>query len=327
MSEVPMTRRIVGLFVTLAFTLLVAPLAAEAQPPTKVYRVGSLRVGTSIPEDSAQFREEMRRLGYVPDHDLFFEPAWAETAEQLPARAAELVARKVDLIMSFGTRATRAAQQATATIPILFIVDNDPVQSGLVAGYARPGGNLTGLVRGSYEDKLLELLKEAVPGVVRVACPCRHRGPSPHLDAARRLGLELLDLDGLALQDFDAQHPEALERFFSAAQRAGADAILGPDVIARHHGRLGELAAQSRLPAIASRRRFAASGGLLAYEAQWDASQGPALVDKILKGRKPADIPVEQPMKFALVINLQTAKALGLTIPPTLLFQATEVIR
>lgn len=213
-----MTRRIVGFFVTLAVTLLVAPLGAEAQLPTKVYRVGSLRVGTSIPEDSAHFREEMRRLGYVPGHDLFFENGWAETPEQLPARAAELVARQVDLIMSFGLQATRAAQQATATIPILFIVNDDPVHSGLVASYARPGGNLTGLVRGFYEDKLLEFLKEAVPGIVRVACPCRHRGPSPRVDAARRLGLELLDLDALALQDFDAQRPEAWEGFFAATR-------------------------------------------------------------------------------------------------------------
>jgi ABC-type uncharacterized transport system substrate-binding protein len=229
--------------------------------------------------------------------------------------------------MSFGTLATRAAQQATATIPIVFIISDDPVHNGFVASYARPGGNLTGLVRGLYEDKLLELLKEAVPGVRRVACPCRHQAQSPRLDAARQLGLEFLDLDGLALQDFDGQHPQALKRFFSAAQRAGADAILVPEGLARHHSRLAELAAQSRLPAIASRRRFAASGGLLAYEAQRDESQGPALVDKILKGSKPADIPVERPMKFALVINLQTAKALGLTIPPTLLFQATEILR
>jgi len=296
----PARRSPARFIVTLALSLLVALVAAHAQAPTKVYRVGSLRVGTSIPEDSAQFREEMRRLGYVPGHDLFFENGWAETPEQLPARAAELVARQVDLIMSFGTLATRAAQQATATIPILFIVNDDPVQSGLVASYARPGGNLTGLVRGFYEDKLLEFLKEAVPGVVRVACPCRNQGQSPRVDAARRLGLELLDLDRLALQDFDAQRPEAL---------------------------LGELAAQSRLPAIAPRRRFAASGGLLAYEAQRNESQEPILLDKILKGSKPADIPVEHAMRFALVINLKTAKALGLIIPPTLLFQATEVIR
>ena len=284
-------------------------------------------MGGSIPEASARFQEEMRRLGYVPGHNLFFENGWAETPEQLPTRAAELVARQVDLIMSFGTLATRAAQQATATIPILFIVNDDPVQSGLVASYARPGGNLTGLVRGSYEDKLLELLKEAVPGVVRVACPCRNRGQSPRVDAARRLGLELLDLDGLALQDFDAQRPEAWEGFFAAAQRAGTDAILVPEGLGRHHSRLGELAAQSRLPAIAPRRRFAASGGLLAYEAQREESQEPVLLDKMLKGTKPADIPVEHVMRFALVINLKTAKALGLTIPPTLLFQAAEIIR
>jgi putative tryptophan/tyrosine transport system substrate-binding protein len=322
-----MTRRAIGLIVTLALAVLVALLAAEAQPPTKVYRVGSLRIRGSIPEDSAQFREEMRRLGYVPGHDLFFEPAWAETPEQLPARAAELVARRVDLIMSFGLQATRAAQQATATIPILFIVNDDPVHSGLVASYARPGGNLTGLVRGSYEDKLLELLKEAVPSIVRVACPCRNRGPSLRVDAARRLGLELLDLDGLALQDFDPQQPDAWEGFFAAARRAGADAILVPEGLGRHHARLGELAAQSRLPAIAPRRRFAASGGLLAYEAQQDQSQGAVLLDKMLKGAKPADIPVEHAMRFELVINLQTAEALGLTMPPTFLFQATEVIR
>jgi putative tryptophan/tyrosine transport system substrate-binding protein len=286
----------------------VVPLAAHAQAPTTVYRVGSLRVGTSIPEDSAQFREEMRRLGYVPGQALFFVPAWADTPEQLPARAAELLARQVDLIMSFGTLATRAAQQATATIPILFIVNDDPVHRRLVASYARPGRNLTGLVRGSYKDKQLELLEETVPGIVHVACPCRNRGQSPRVDAARWLDLELLDLDRLALQDFEVQRPDAWDRFFAAAQRAGADAIVVSEGLGQHLSRLGELATQRRLPAIAPRRRFAASGGLLAYEAQHNESKGPVLLDKMLKGSKPADNPVEHTMRFALVINLKTRR-------------------
>jgi putative ABC transport system substrate-binding protein len=233
----------------------------------------------------------------------------------------------VDLIITVGTPATQAAKQATASIPIVFSLAADPVQSGLVASFARPGGNLTGVARSLYEDKMLDLLKEAVPGIRRVACPCR-RAPEDHswpqlVDAARGLGLELMDLA--------VQGPDDFEPFFAAARRRGADAVLVHNVawFRTHLPQLGALAVRSRLPAIGYDRRFAEAGGLLAY-ARTEREVSPRLivqVDKILKGARPADLPVEQPTTFELVINLKTAQTLGLTIPPILLLQATEVIR
>jgi putative tryptophan/tyrosine transport system substrate-binding protein len=294
-EETTMRLRLIGLLVTLALSLLVAPLAAEAQPAGKVYRIGCLAERTELPEPS--LGEAMRSLGYE-DHKLFFECRNAETREQLSALAAELVTRQVDLILTFGTPAAQAAKQATMTIPIVFNLAADPVQSGLVASFARPGGNLTGIARGVYEDKLLEILKEAIPGIRRVACPCPRDLPFGARigDAAPRLGLEIL----------------AIVAWFS-----------------QHLPRFGALAAQSQLPAIGFRRDFAESGGLLSYaRLQGDTFPRLAvLVDKILQGSKPADLPVEQPMRFELVINLKTAQALGITIPPTLLFQATEILR
>jgi putative tryptophan/tyrosine transport system substrate-binding protein len=333
-QEATLTRRTVGLLITLTLVFLGGPFAAGVQQPTKVYRIGILSTGAPTesrqwPSGDAEFLEELRKLGYVEGHNLFFEPQYAETRGQLPALAAGLVRSKVDLIVTYGTPATRAAQQATSTIPIVFALGADPVQSGLVASYARPGKNLTGLASGLYEDKLLEILKECVPGIVRVACLCRSQRVSQMVDAARRLGLELLDLDVLELQDFDMQKPGAFERFFAVARGAGADAVVVYNVAEffRYLPRLGELATQSRLPAIGFERTFAASGGLLSYEAKMSVSRMAAPVDKILKGAKPADLPVEQPTKFELVINLKTAQALGLTIPPVLLLQADEVIR
>jgi len=310
------------LLVTLALGLLVAPLAAEAQPTGRVYRIGCLAERTVLPDPS--WVEVMRSLGY-DDRKLFFECRNAETQEQLPALAAELVTRQVDLMLTFGTPAAQAAKQATTTIPIVFNLAADPVQSRLVASFARPGGNLTGLARGVYDDKLLELLKDALPGIRRVACPCPRDMPlgARIVDAARRLGLEILDIA--------VQRPEDIDHFVVAARRAGADAMLVPNVawFSRHLPRFGALAAQSPLPAIGFRRDFAESGGLLSY-ARTQEDTFPrlfVLVDKILRGSKPADLPVEQPMKFELVINLKTAQALGLTIPPAVLFQADEIIR
>jgi putative tryptophan/tyrosine transport system substrate-binding protein len=269
----------------------------------------------------------MRVLGYVEGHHLFFEQRHAETREQLPALAAELVTHKVDLIVTNGTPATLAAKQATTIIPIVFSLNADPVQSGLVASFARPGGNLTGFALDLYGDKLLEILKEAVPGSGRVACPCRGNLQPQHwariVDAARGLGLEILDTAVHGPDDFD--------HFFAAAQSAGADALLVPNVgwFSPHLTRLGELAAQRRLPAIGGARRFAEAGGLLSYRRKREDIDRIAAtyVDKLLQGAKPGDLPVEQPMQFELVINLTTAKTLGITIPPTLLFQADKVIQ
>jgi putative ABC transport system substrate-binding protein len=331
-----MPRRPNALVITLILAILVAPLAAQAppQPPAKIYRIGVLSVGPPMdnrqwPSGDMDFLEELLTLGYVVGHNLVFDPHYAETREQLPTLAAELVRRQVDLIITYGTPATRAAQQATTTIPIVFALGADPVQTGLVASYARPGGNLTGLASGLYEDKMLELLKACVPDLVRVACLCRSPRVPWIRDAAQRLGLQLLTLDTLALPDFDVNRSDALERFFASIRGAGAEAVLVHNVAEfyRHLPRLGELAAERRLPAIGFERTFAASGGLLSYEAKMRVSRMAAPVDKILKGTKPADLPVERPTTFELVINLKTAQALGLTIPPTLLVQATEVIR
>jgi putative ABC transport system substrate-binding protein len=297
---------------------------AETQPTGKVYRIGWLAEG--VRPDEPSFLEALRVLGYVEGHNLVVERRYAETREHLPALAAELVARQVDVMLTFGTPATRAAQQATTTIPIVFHLGADPVQSGLVASYAQPGGNLTGVAWGLYEDKLLEILKAAVPGIGRVACPCRRDPENPTwtriADAAQKLGLEILDIA--------VQGPDDFAHFFAAARRAGADAVLVHNVawFLPHFRRLGELAAESQLPAISVTRSFAEAGGLLSYARTGaGADRTAAQVDKILQGSKPADLPIEQPMRFALIVNLKTAQALGLTIPPTILFQANEVIR
>jgi putative ABC transport system substrate-binding protein len=230
-------------------------------------------------------------------------------------------------MLTFGTAATRAAHQATSTIPIVFALGRDPVRSGLIGSYARPGGNLTGVAIGLYPDKQLAILKEAIPGMVRVACPCRRNPANPDwvqiADAAQGLGLEILDID--------VQGPDDFAPFLAAARRAGADAVFVPNdprFLPRLRW-LGELVAQSRFPAIGFRRPFAEGGGLFAYgqkQGETIASVA-AQVDKLLKGAKPADLPVLQPMRFELIINLKTAATLGLTIPPILLFQADEVIK
>jgi putative tryptophan/tyrosine transport system substrate-binding protein len=320
-----MWRRTLGCIVTFTLSLLVAPLVAEAQPTGKIYRIGRLHEG--VRPVSSAFLEAMRLLGYVEGDNLFFEHRHAATREQLPALAAELVAHQVDLIATLGTPATQAAQQATTTIPIVFSLANDPVQNGLVASYAQPGGNLTGIVAGLYDDKQLAILKEAVPGIVRVACLCprpENAARAAIIDAARRLGLEILDIAVSGPEDFD--------RFFAEAHRGGADAVFVHNHawLLPHLTRLGELAAQNRLPAIGYRRQFAEAGGLLSYASvgeEYVPRIAATYMDKLLRGAKPGDLPVHQLMQFELVINLKVAQALGLTIPPSFLFQANEVMR
>ena len=326
-----MPRRPLGLLITLALGLLMAPLATSQPPTGKVYRIGSLGVGASIPEVGAQFWEEMRRLGYIPGHNLFFEPSWAETPEQLPARAAELVARQVDLIMTLGTPATRAAQQATATIPIVFGMAADPVGTGLVASLARPGGNVTGLSLFTAElgSKRLELLTEAGLPLSRVAVLFNPTNPAsePQWHAMSAAGTAL----GIQLYPVEVRDPPELEDGFRAMtqERVTAVMVLQDPLFLRQRHQLVGLAARTRLPMISPWREVAEAGGFMSYgEDPADLIRRAAVyVDKILKGARPADLPVERPMKFKLVINLKTAEALGLTLPPTLLFQADEVLR
>jgi ABC-type uncharacterized transport system substrate-binding protein len=236
-----------------------------------------------------------------------------------------LVSLKVDLILTTGTPASRAAKQATATIPIVFNLGADPVQEGLVASLARPGGNLTGFALGFYEDKQLELLKEAVPRLSHVACLCSGDPASWSAvsDAARRAGMRL--------QLLDVRGPNDLDNALMTAASGRTEGLLVPNTqwLNNQLERIADLAAKRKLPSIFYYRAFVEAGGLLSYGPTpgQNAPRLAAHVDRILKGAKPADLPVEQPTKFELVINLKTAKALGLTIPPAVLARADEVIQ
>ena len=308
-----------------ALSLLAAPLAAEVQEAAKVYRIGELRQGPSLP--SKPFTDAMRELGWIEGQHFKVERRNADRQDQLPALAAELLRLKVDLILAGGTPATRAAKAATKTIPIVFSLADDPVGSGLVASFARPGGNLTGFTAGVYDEKLLEVLKGTVPGAMRVAyaAPAQESGTRPErLNAAARvLGVEI--------RPIVVQGPKDFDRFFASARDLGSDAVLVPNVawFRPHLERIGFAAAKSHLPAIGYDRGFAQSGGLLSYGPAplQNVPRIAAQVDKILKGAKPGDLPVEQPTRFEFVINLKTAKALGLTIPPAVLARADEVIQ
>jgi putative ABC transport system substrate-binding protein len=315
--------RVLSTVTLLAF--LAVPLAAEAQPAGRVYRIGELREGPSLPPKP--FADAMRELGWIEGQHFKVERRNAERRDQLPTLAADLVRLKVDLILTGGTPATQAAKQATNTIPIVFSIADDPVGSGLVTSLARPGRNLTGFTLGVYDEKLLEGLKMAVPGVIRVAyaAPTQESSTRPERlnAAARALGVEI--------RSIIVQGPKDFERFFASAKDLGSDAVLVPNVawFRPHLERIGSAAAKSRLPAIGYDRGFARSGGLLSYGPAplQNVPRVAAQVDKILKGAKPADLPVEQPTKFELVINLKTAKSLGLTIPPAVLARADEVIQ
>ncbi len=321
---------------TLAGGLLAAPLAADAQQAAKVPRIGYLGANpASNPHLLEAFRQGLRDLGYVEGRNLVIEIRDAEGKfERLPALAAELVALKVDIIMTGGTPAPLAAMQATRTIPIVFAAAADPVTSGLVTSLARPGGNVTGLsvLTPELVGKCLELLKQAVPGVSRVAV-LWHPGGYPErtekniLKGAEVAGRAL----GLRLQFVEARGPADFDRAFSemTRARAGALTVLATSMLLTERRRLVYLAAKNRLPAVYPSREFVDAGGLMSYGPDFADlfRRAATYVDKILKGAKPGDLPVEQPTKFELVINLKTAKALGLTIPPSLLVRADEVVQ
>jgi putative ABC transport system substrate-binding protein len=334
LEEAPMWRSTVGLIVILALGILVAPLTADTQPSPKMHRIGILWPG-SRPGAGALFEtflQGLRDLGYVEGQNLAFEHRYGEWSDaRLSNLAAELVQLNVDVILAPGTPPALAAQRATTTIPIVFEAVADPVEVGLVASLARPGGNLTGLtiLAPEHSGKRLELLTEAVPGVSRVAVlwnPVTRWSAlevSVMADVARGLGIQL--------QFLEVRDPSEFERAFAAATREGAGAlsILATPIITQNLRRIANLALQHRLPAIFWRPDFAEAGGLMAYgPSQRDmVRRAAALIGKILQGAQPADLPVEQPMRFELVINLKTAQELGLTIPPLLLFQADKVIQ
>jgi putative ABC transport system substrate-binding protein len=315
--------------------LVTAPLAVEAQQAAKVARIGYLGESAAAgPHQREAFLQGLRDLGYVEGRNLVVEYRFPEgKPERRPALAAELVALKVDVIVAPNTPAALAAKQATRTLPIVFAGAADPVTSGLVTSLARPGANATGLSLLAPElvGKCLELLKQAVPGVSRVAVLWQPGGLGERTGKDMLKGAEAAARAlGVRLQFVEARGPADIDRAFSemTRARAGALTVLGTPMFVVERRRLVDLAAQNRLPAVYPWREFVDAGGLMAY--------GPNLadmyrraatyVDKILKGAKPADLPVEQPTKFELVINLKTAKALGLTIPPSVLGRADQVI-
>jgi putative ABC transport system substrate-binding protein len=314
--------------------LLAAPRAA-AQSAGKVYRVGYLTAGsvTANPLVLEAFRQGLRDLGWVEGQNIVIEYRSAEgRLDRLPDLAAELVRLKMDIIAAAPTPAALAARNATGTIPIVGVSLTEPVALGLIASFARPGGNVTGVsysVGADIFGKDLELLKQVVPKVRRVAVLSNPDGPAQPFTisnikgAARSLGLQLLLLEARGPGDFDGAFAAA------ARERVGALFIVQDPAFIPHRARLTELAVKKRLPSVFTQRADVEAGGLMSYGPNFpDMYRRAAIyVDKILKGAKPADLPVEQPTKFEFVINLKTAKILGLTIPQSLLQRADEVIQ
>ena len=322
-------------FITaLSFGLLGVPGAGEAQPAANVPRIGWL--GGPTRESAEVFVREFRRglkdLGWVEGQNIVIEWRFAGgRAERLPDLAAELVRLRVDLIVVPSTPTALAAKNATKTIPLVTVGGGDPVELGLVASLARPGGNITGLSSNlgpEIAGKQLEVLKETVPKVSRMAVLWNPTTPGNALAlreaeiTARALAVELQLLEARSASDFDGAYAAM------TARRAGALLILGDVMFTTHRRRLAALAVKSRLPAIYGGREFVDEGGLLCYGAKLSDNfhRAAVYVDKILKGAKPGDLPIERPTTFQLVVNLKTARALGLTIPPSLLQRADQVI-
>jgi putative tryptophan/tyrosine transport system substrate-binding protein len=324
--------RVIGLVIVLALSLFHAPLAAET---LKVQRLGILGTKAS---DAAEahlwqaFRSGLRERGWIEGENIALEFRWTEgEAARIPKLVDDLVRLKVDLIVARSSIWVQPAKEATSTIPIVFLTHADPVGLGHVASLAKPGGNITGLSEASVDTqgKRLELLTSAVPKINRVAVLWNPDTPSntPLLKAAEEAGRTLR----IRLQAVAVRAGAELEGAFAAIARDHAQAVLvlGSAFVLAERQRLGELATRHRLPTMFQQREAVEAGGLMSYNADYADlyRRGATYVDKILKGARPADLPVEQPIKFDLVINLKTAKALGLKIPQSLLLRADEVIQ
>ncbi len=316
--------------VALALAFFAGSLAADAQQTAKIPRVGYLGGSASSPL-LEPFRQGLRDLGWVEGQNIIIEYRWAEgRSERLPELVAELIRLDVDVIFTQGSNAAAfAAKQATARIPIVFTTTANPVASGLVSSLAQPGGNVTGLGGDAERSKRLDLLKEAIPGITRVAVLLNPANPGNM--AQMKEFEDVAKASGLRLQFVPVRTPGGLDEAFPSMTRERADGLLvfGDTLFFVQRARLVELAARHRLPAMYNRVEYVRAGGLIAYAAD-DIEQerrAAVYVDKILRGAKPADLPVERPMRFDLVINLKTAKTLGLTIPQSLLNRADEVIQ
>jgi putative tryptophan/tyrosine transport system substrate-binding protein len=327
-----MSKKIVGLGIcAMLFALC---LSAAAQQPKKIPRIGVLS-GSSASTNTGRheaFRQGLRGLGYVEGKNMIVEWRWADgKIANLPALAAELVRLKVDVIVTAGPQVTRIAKEATSTIPIVMAFDNDPVGSGHVASLARPGENITGLSTLSPElsGKQLELLKEVVPRLSRVGVLGTSTQPG-YAQVAKEIAIAAEAL-GVTLQILDVLTPKDIETAFRNASKGHVEAVLvlASAVVAPRRTQIVDLAAKGRLPAIFPYLEYVEAGGLMSYGVQVnDLYRRAAIyVDKILKGAKPADLPVEQPTKFEFIINLKAAKQIGLTIPPNVLVRADKVIK
>jgi putative ABC transport system substrate-binding protein len=326
-------KRAAVLSILVAVVLLAVAVIAEAQQPAGIPRIGILLTASasSFSARVEAFRRRLRELGYVEGKNLVIEYRYAEgKLERLPDLAAELVRLRVDVIVTTGP-GILAAKKASATIPIVFGAASDPVGSGFVSSLARPGGNITGLssMGPDLDGKRLELLKEAFPKVARVAFlwesgSTRGNLPLTNMEAAAKpLGLKLLSLEVRSLDDFESA--------FARAKRDGAQALITfpRPLINTQQRQVLDFAAKNRLPAMYATSEFVEAGGLMSYAPSYtDLFRRAAdFVDKILKGTKPADIPVEQPMKFEFIVNLNTAKQIGVTIPSSVLSRADRVIK
>jgi putative ABC transport system substrate-binding protein len=304
------------------------PLAGRAQQPAKLPTIGALVLGSTDPEQFwREFRQGLRELGYVEGQNIRFEFRSAQgQADRLPELAAELVRRKVDVIVTWFTPPTQAAKQATHEIPIVMADTGDPIGTGLVASLPRPGGNVTGIASVSSElaGKSVQLIRDMLPSARRVAALANATDPfaKPFLEQINLGG----EATGTTINPVSIGNSEELEAAFAAMEKDRPDAVIvQPSLPSR---RAAELALKQRMPAVSVPRWFAEQGGLMSYSPRYaDLFHKAAVyVDKILKGARPADLPVEQPTHFELVINMKTAKALGLTIPETFVLRADEVI-
>jgi ABC-type uncharacterized transport system substrate-binding protein len=309
--------------------VVAAPLAAEAQQTGKIYRLGFLRGGPPLETYVEGLREGLRERGYVDGQNVVVEYRSTDGGfDQLPQLAEELVRSKVDIILASAAPAALAAKKTTASVPIVFVGIYDPVEIGLVPNLVRPGGNMTGLATNviDFAGKRLELLRGIVPKLRRVAVIWQPANPSNANQlkgaqvAARTLGVQLMPVSVQEPNDFDSA--------FTTVRGTDGVLMLESPFFTTHRARLAELALRSRLPAVYGQKEYVEAGGLISYGTDFQDlwRRAATYVDKILKGAKPGDLPVEQPTKFELVINLKTAKALGLTIPPSLLQRADQVI-
>ena len=324
-----------ALLAALALGLLATPPESDAQPPARLIRIGYL--GNSSPAREPDlveaFRQGLRDLGYVEGRHVVIEYRWAEGRyERFPDLVADLVSRKVDFVVTAGTPGSLAAKRATQTIPIVMAVSGDPVGAGLVASLARPGGNITGstTIVQELEGKRLELLREVVPKLSRLAVLGNPANPVTEIvfrqtqvaAGTLRVGLQPL---------VEVRSVDQLEAAFAAIARARpqAFAVIADRFLLAHRERIVEFAARRRLPAIYPFREFVDAGGLMSYSPSYTDlfRRAAGFVDRILNGAKPGALPVEEPRKFELVVNLKTAKALGLTIPPSVLIRADQVIQ